>query len=305
MSAPARGPGPLLRARRALGPYLFVLPALLFVLATAAYPLIYNLRLSLTDADLISFIQGDAAFVGLRNYAHLLADPELRHAFVVSCVYTVCSIALMYVMGFALALLFDRAFPGRGLMRALILLPWVLPTVVSANVWRWMLDGTYGVFNYAAQELGLLSGPVFWLSDADVALAAVIFVTAWSIAPFAMLLLLAGLQSIPQTLYEAAELDGASPWRRFRSITFPLMLPVSLMVLLLNFVYTFKTFDTIFILTRGGPGDVTTVLPILAYDTAFVFFRLGEGAAVNAILLALPVVLAVIYFRIAAREEAL
>ena len=295
----------LARLKWRLGPYLFVLPALLFVLATAAYPLVYNVQLSLTNADLVSFIRGTSEFIGLGNYARVLADAELQRAFVTSVLYTVGSILLMYGLGFAMALFFNQRFGGRAILRALVLLPWVLPTVVSANVWRWMLDGTYGAFNYAALSLGLIDEPVFWLGNAHTALASVIFVTAWSIAPFAMLLLLAGLQAIPQTLYEAASLDGASNWRQFRSITFPLMMPVSLMVLLLNFIYTFKTFDTIFILTRGGPGDVTTVLPILAYEKAFQFFRLGEGAAVNAILLVLPVVLAIVYFRIARDEEAL
>lgn len=288
---------------RALAPYLLVLPALLFVFLTMIYPLIFNLQLSLTNADLVGFIQGTSVFVGLKNYVRLINDSELQNAFVVSIVYTLGSIALMYVAGFALALFFNQAFRGRTLMRALMLLPWVLPTVVSANVWRWMLDGTFGVVNFALMQLGLLDKPVFWLGDADMALVAVILVTAWSIAPFAMLLFLAGLQTIPESLYEAAALDGATRWQRLRFITLPMMRPVSLMVLLLNFIYTFKTFDTIFILTRGGPGDVTTVLPILAYTRAFEFFRLAEGAAVNSILLLLPIVLSVIYFRMAQREE--
>jgi multiple sugar transport system permease protein len=292
----------LARASRTLSSYLFVLPALVFVFLTMIYPLVFNFQLSLTDADLVSFVRGASVFIGFENYARLLRDAELQNALTVSIVYTLGSISLMYVLGFGLALYFDQRFGGRAMMRALMLLPWVLPTVVSANIWRWMLDGTYGVVNYALIQLGLLDAPIFWLGNAHVALISVIVVTAWSIAPFAMLLLLAGLQAIPSSLYEAARVDGASAWQRFRHITFPLMRPVSLMVLLLNFIYTFKTFDTIFILTRGGPGDVTTVLPILAYARAFQFFRLAEGAAVNTILLVLPVVLSVVYFRIARRE---
>lgn len=289
--------------RRRLGDHLFVLPALIFVLATMVYPVLYNIVLSMSDADFISFVQGTDKYVGLGNYRRLISDPELRNSFGVSILYTTGSIALMYVLGFAMALFFNQRFKGQALLRAMLLLPWVLPTVVSANVWRWMLDGTYGVVNWALQGVGLLSEPVFWLGNPHVALVSVIGVTAWSIAPFAMMLLLAGLQSIPQSLYEAAVLDGANRWQTFRYITFPAMAPVSLMVLLLNFIYTFKTFDTIFILTRGGPGDVTEVLPILAYTRAFQFFRLGEGATVNTILLVLPVLLSIVYFRLARRDR--
>ena len=289
--------------RRRLGDHLFVLPALVFVLVTMVYPVLYNVALSMSDADFISFVQGTDNLVGLGNYRRLIDDPELRNSFGVSILYTTGSISLMYVLGFAMALFFNQRFKGQALLRAMLLLPWVLPSVVSANIWRWMLDGTYGVVNWALLSAGLLDKPIFWLGDPHVALISVICVTAWSIAPFAMMLLLAGLQSIPNSLYEAALLDGANSKQQFRYITLPAMAPVSLMVLLLNFIYTFKTFDAIYILTRGGPGDVTEVLPILAYTRAFQFFRLGEGAAVNTVLLILPIILSVIYFRLARREQ--
>jgi multiple sugar transport system permease protein len=287
-----------------LGDYLFVLPAVLFILATILYPLIYTIDLSLHDVTIRNFLSGTAPFVGLDNYRVALADPALQRAFSVSLLYTSGSLALTFIFGFAFAVLFNRAFPGAGPMRALLMLAWILPSVVSGNVWRWMLDGSNGVVNFILQRLGIIERSIFWLTESETALIGVIFATAWTTIPFAMVLLLAGLQGIPTTLYEAASLDGARAARRFLDITVPLMRPVILTVLLLNFIYTFKTFDTVFIMTRGGPGDATTVMPIYAYTVGFSFFRLGDGAVATTLLLVIPVLLSLVYFWFTRREEA-
>lgn len=294
--------------RRALGDsrwgdYLFVLPAAIFILATVLYPIIYTVNLSLFDVSIRNFLNGSAPFIGLDNYREVLADPALQRAFVVSLLYTGGSLALTFVIGFALALLFSKRFVGASTMRALILLSWILPSVVSGNIWRWMLDGSNGVVNFSLQRLGLLERPIFWLTESETALYGVILATAWTSIPFAMVLLLAGLQGIPTSLYEAASLDGARAWRRFFDITVPMMRPVILVVLLLNFIYTFKTFDTVFIMTGGGPGDATTVMPIYAYTVGFSFFRLGEGAVATTLLLIIPLVLSLVYFRVSRGEE--
>jgi multiple sugar transport system permease protein len=185
----------------------------------------------------------------------------------------------------------------------LLLLAWVLPTVVSANVWRWLLDGSYGLVNAVLQALGLLHGEFYWLSQSSTALGALILATAWSLAPFAMILLTAGLQSVPTSLYEAARMDGASRFQQFRSVTIPILRPVTLTTALLCFIYTFVTFDMIFLMTAGGPGNSTKALTVYAYQEAFQYFRFGDGSVGTTVLLIVPVVLAVLYFRSVRREE--
>jgi ABC-type sugar transport system permease subunit len=188
-------------------------------------------------------------------------------------------------------------------LRALILIAWVLPSVVSANVWRWLLDGSYGLLNAALNAVGLIEGDVYWLGQPTTALVAVIVATAWTFGPLAMIMLSAGMEGISPTLYEAARIDGASPWQQFRRITLPLLKPVSLTAGLLIFIFTFKTFDTIFLLTGGGPGNATETLPVYAYNEAFAFSRFDTAAVATVVLLLVPILLSAVYFRAIRSEE--
>lgn len=283
--------------------YLFLLPAFLYVSATMLYPVYSNLRMSLFDVDVMTFLGGQAPFVGLGNYRELLADPAFRYAVWRSLVFTGGSLLFQFTIGFALALFFNRPFPGNGLMRALLLLAWLLPTVVSGSLFRWMLDGDYGVLNFALVQLGLLDDGRYWLIEPQTALAGTIMANVWVGIPFNMALLLAGLQGIPTVLYEAASVDGATGWQQFRSLTLPLMRPVALSVLLLGLIYTFKVFDLIYVMTGGGPVDATTVLPIYTYKLTFGFFRFGDGAAAASLLLASLLVVAALYLWVSRREE--
>lgn len=291
------------RARR-WGDHLFVVPAVVFVLATVLYPLVFNVDLSFRDVGVAQIVTGGAEWVGWENYADQLGRDEFWHALVVSLLYTGLAVVVAFVLGMALAVYFNQRFPGRNIMRSLLLLAWILPTVVSANVWRWMLDGSYGLINTLLDAVGLVDGDMFWLARPVPALFAVVFATAWSFTPFIMILLLAGLQGIPDTLYEAAKIDGAGAWRRFTSVTMPLLKPVNLTALLLCFISTFKTFDTVFLMTRGGPGEATMILPIYAYNEAFEFFRFDTGAVATTLMLVVPLGLSVFYFRSLRREEA-
>jgi multiple sugar transport system permease protein len=211
---------------------------------------------------------------------------------------------MQFSFGFGLALFFNRPFPGNGFLRALLLLAWLLPTVVVGNIFRWMLDGDYGVFNYFLQNLGLLHDKRYWLLDPNTALYGTIIANAWVGIPFNLMLLLAGLQNIPQTLYEAASIDGANAWKQFVHITLPLMRPVALGILLLTFIYTFKVFDLIYVMTAGGPVDATTVLPIQIYRLNFSYFKFAQGATAAVLLLLGLLCLAVGYSRLIQREEA-
>jgi multiple sugar transport system permease protein len=289
---------------RKLGGYLFLAPAVLFIGLTMFYPLLYNLYLSLHDVTVGNFIAGTAPFVGLEKYGEVIANSTFRHSLLISLLFTAGSLVFQFTLGFALALFFNRSFPGSGTMRAFMLLGWMLPIVVSGNVWRWLLEGDNGVVNYALQSLGLLQTPQFWLTEPRTALIGTIIANIWIGIPFNMVLLLAGLQGISGTLYEAANIDGAKAWQRFLYITLPMMRPVALTVLLLGFIYTFKVFDLIFVMTGGGPVDATTTLPLHVYDLTFEFFRFGDGAAAATLLLLISLGVSVFYLWLSRHEEA-
>jgi multiple sugar transport system permease protein len=291
------------RRMRNLGNYLFIAPSLIFLAAIMIYPLAYTLVLSLRDVTIGNFLAGSGAFIGLENYHRVLATQEFRSALVITIIFTIGSLLFQHSIGFGLALFFNRQFPAAGTMRAIMLGAWLLPIVVSANVWRWMLDGGFGVFNFLLQGLGLLGEPRYWLTDPDTALIGTIIANIWVGIPFHMLLLSAGLQSISPSLYEAASIDGANAWQRVRHITIPLMRPVSLTVLLLGFIHTFRVFDLIFVMTAGGPAGATNVLGIQVYKLSFEFFRFGEGAAAANLLLVIPLILAGLYVWLRRKEE--
>ena len=291
------------RASRQGGAYLFLLPALAYLAVTMLYPVYSNVRMSLHDVNVATFLGGNAPWVGLNNYRDLFDDPAFWKAVRLSLVFTAGSIAFQFAIGFLLALLFSRPFPGSNVMRSMLLLGWLLPTIVSGSIYRWMLDGDFGVINYALKTLGLIDANKYWLIDVKTALAGTILANIWVGIPFNMLLLLAGLHQISPALYEAASIDGATAWRRFWSITFPLMRPVSLSIILLGLIYTFKVFDLIYIMTRGGPVDATTVLPIYAYQLTFQFFLFGKGAAAATVLLVGLLGVAVAYLWFSRHEE--
>jgi len=284
--------------------YLFIVPMLVFIILMMGYPIFVNVQTSFYDVTVATFRSGDAPFVGLDNYLKLLRDPAFLKAFSLSFAFTSTSIMLQFSIGFALALFFNRPFPGNGVLRAMLLLAWLLPAVVVGNIFRWIFDGDYGVFNYFLQSLGLMQDKKYWLLDPNTALLGTILANAWVGIPFNLMLLLAGLQNISVTLYEAASIDGANAINRFLYITLPMMRPVALGILLLTFIYTFKVFDLIYIMTAGGPVDATTVLPIQIYRLNFSFFRFAHGAAAAVLLLLGLLCLAIGYSRLIGREEA-
>jgi multiple sugar transport system permease protein len=216
-------------------------------------------------------------------------------------VFTLGSLLLQFTIGFALALLFARPFPLGGLLRSLLLVAWLLPPVVSGTLFRWMLDAESGAYNALLKPAGLSHD---WLTDPSTSMAGVVFANVWVGVPFNMLLLLVGLHTIDPELHEAAAIDGASAWQRLRHITLPLMRPVSVTVLLLGLVYTFKVFDLVFVMTGGGPVDSTRVLSLYVYEVFFTFFRFGQGAAAGLLLLVVPLLAGAWYVRRLRREEA-
>jgi multiple sugar transport system permease protein len=289
------------RLRRVGAPYAYVVPALLFLVALELYPIAYNLRNSLTDLNVGTFLSGRAEWVGLDNYAKVIDDPAFRHSVGVSIAFTLACIVLQFTLGLALALYFQRPFPGATVLRALLVLGWLLPGVVTGNLFRWLFEGDSGVVPWLVATAGL--GEHAWLTDPDAALWAAVATNVWVGIPFNMILLLPALQAIPGGLYEAAEIDGASAWQRFRHITLPLLRPAALSVILLGVIYTFKVFDLVYVLTGGGPGTSTTLFSWYAYTATFKFLNLGQGAALSFLMTAVLLLAIVVYMRVVRLRE--
>jgi multiple sugar transport system permease protein len=284
--------------------WAFLAPVVLYLLAFYAYPLYRNLDLSLRDYTVRSFVRGDAPFSGGDNYAKVIADPTFGPALLHTVLFTGISLVFQFSIGLALAVFFARHFPLSATLRALFLVPWLLPLIVSASTWSWMLNSDSGVVNAGLQALGL--DPVNWLTSPRWALASVIIANIWIGIPFNLVVLYSGLQAIPAEVHEAAALDGASGWQRFRRVTFPLLRPVSAIVLLLGLVYTLKVFDIIWIMTRGGPTDASTTFATWSYKFSFgnLLPQFGPGAAVGNLLIVMALVFGLLYIRLQRRQTA-
>jgi multiple sugar transport system permease protein len=292
------------RRRSRLTALAFVTPLLAYLAAFYLYPLYRNLDLSLRDYTVRSFVAGDAPFTGWDNVQKVLDDPTFGPAMRHTMVFTFVSIAFQYAIGLALAVFFNRHFRLSTVLRALFLIPWLLPLIVSASTWSWMFNSESGVVNYFLHFFG--ADPVGWLTSPDWALTSVIVANIWIGIPFNLVILYSGLQNIPAELYEAAALDGAGAWQQFRRITFPLLRPVSAITLLLGLVYTLKVFDLIWIMTKGGPGDASSTLATWSYQLGFgtLLPKFGPGAAVGNILILIALVFGLAYIRVQRRQEA-
>ena len=294
----------LRRARRAAVPYLFVAPVIAFLGALLVYPIVLNVVMSFQDRELGNLVSGPAKWIGTQNYDAIFHDQVFKSAVVHSVLYTVVSVAIQLVIALLLALFYSKRFPGARVFRSLFLVSYAIPIVVTAQVFKWLLDGR-GMVNSVLHTLHLQDQPQYWLSDTRLALAAVIAIQLWLGVPFTMVNLLAGLSAIPAELHEAAELDGANAWRRFWDITWPLLRPTVAAATILSLIFAFKNFDLIWIATKGGPGNATTTLPTLAYQTAFEQFLFGRGAAILNLIYLACFVLALGYIMSLRREERL
>ena len=290
------------RTRR-LG-FLLALPAIIYITIFLVVPLVYNIWLSISDANGSNLITGDYHPTGFANYKEMLASPGFWNGVKLSAIFTVASLALQFLVGYALALFFRKPFPGNGIIRALLLGAWILPAVVTGTIFRWMFDSDFGVINYFLTSMHLVDKPVMWLTGPTTAMVAVVVANLWVGMPFNMLLILSGLHTIDDGLYEAAEVDGAGPIRTFFSITEPLMRPVVFSLLLLGVINTYKVFDLIYTMTKGGPVEATTTLPIFTYLQTFKVFDFGNGAAASMLTMVLPLALSWFYVRSLDKEDA-
>lgn len=264
-----------LENRHILG-LLFVAPMVLILGGLLAYPFLLGVWISLTDA----VIGRPGRFVGLENYLFLLEEPIFWLVAFNTVLYTAVATVLKLGLGMGLALTMNQEFRGKGLVRAIALLPWIVPTALSALVWWWMFDATFSIVNWGLTRLGVLSQPINFLGDPNLARLSIILANTWRGIPFFGIGLLAGLQTISPSLYEAAAIDGATGWQRFKTITWPLLKPVTMVVTVFSVVMTFADFQLVWVMTKGGPANATHLFGTYAYQRAIQAGYLSEGAAI-------------------------
>lgn len=279
-------------------PYLLVAPTVAVLAALSVYPLVYAVRVSLQTGT------GARARWSLENFSRLASDQFFLDALGHTLVYAASALTIEFLLGLGLAVLLNREMRGRGLFRAALLVPMMLPPVVAGVVWRLMLNPNFGAVNGTLRGLGFDADALTWTASPKLALLSVVAVDVWQWTPFIFLVLLAGLQAIPQEPYEAAVVDGATPWQTFRHVTLPLLKPAILIALLLRTMDLLRVFDQIFILTEGGPGFATETVSLYIYRTAFRFGDFGYAAAMSFVLLLVTNAVSLLYIRLLQRQEA-
>lgn len=274
--------------RELLGGWGLLSPALLILVGLVVYPFFYAIWLSFSDKSV-----GEAGhFVGLANFRYVIAWPQFQTALYNTLVFTLSAVTIKFVLGMAVALVLNQQIRARNFFRAFLLLPWVMPAFVVYLMWRWLYDPLQGLINYALLDWGVVTRPIAFLSSRETAMISVIIAHSWRGFPFYAMSFLAGMQTIPQELYEAAEVDGASRWQRFLYITLPGLYHIIGVVLLLSTIWTANAFEPVYLLTGGGPSDATMVYTMLVYVMGMVNLRLGEAAAVS--VLFLPVLIGLV-----------
>jgi len=287
--------------RRKMFHVLMIAPAALVVCAVIVYPLLVGFRISFyklrifTGMDALKNLDPSLA-----NYTRMFQSAQFWNAVQTTITYVLVSTVVCALIGLGTALLINQSIRGRGLARALIISPWPIPGVIAASIFSWMFDANFGVVNYLLRSAGLISKNIAWTASSTTAMVAVIAATAWKGYPFFTVSLLAGLQSIPTELYEAAKIDGANAFREFRYITLPALRPVLGICMIINSLWSFRQFEIIYNLTKGGPARSTETLAIQVYQEAFKFFEMGYGAAIGIFTVALSVITTLFFSRVIA-----
>ncbi|MDR6665739.1 sugar ABC transporter permease [Rhizobium sp. 1399] len=289
-SGDTRGPtSSLLQNNNVLG-FLFMLPAAVFLVCFLTYPLGLGVWLGFTDTR----IGRDGIFIGLENYQYLMEDDVFWLSVFNTVLYTFVASILKFVLGLWLALLLNQHLPFKSFFRAIVLLPWVVPTVLSGLAFWWIYDSQFSIISWSLMELGLIDAPINFLGDPTNARISVIIANVWRGIPFVAISLLAGLQTIPVSLQEAASLDGATSWQRFRYVTLPMLTPIIAVVMTFSVLFTFTDFQLIYVLTKGGPVNATHLMATLSFQRGIPGGQLGEGAAIAVAMI--PFLLGAIMF---------
>lgn len=281
---------------------LFVLPAFAYMLIFVGYPIVRNIVLSFQDVTVRTLTKPDKPFAGLANYIEIFQDPVFIRSLVNTLIFTVCCLVFQFIIGFLLALFFNQNFRTSKVVRGLLLIPWMIPITVTALIFKFIFGTDVGILNYALQGLGLIKENIDWLTSTNTAMFALICANVWIGIPFNMILISTGLTTIPAELYESAALDGAGKVQTFLRITLPLLRPTIESVLILGFIYTFKVYDLVYVMTSGGPVNSTHMLSTYSYKLSFELFKYSKGAAVANVLLVILLIVGVFYLR-ATKEE--
>lgn len=288
------------RLREKAAGYAFTMPAVLFVVLLVIYPLGYNVLLSFKNVTLRNF-NGKQDLIGLQNYIQLFGDKVFRRAVVNTLVFTVASIVFQMIIGFFLALLFSKSFPLCNLARGLLMVCWLIPVMSFATLFKWIFAGNEsGILNYFMLRIGLIQKPISWLTNGTTAMVALILANIWRGVPFNMMLISSGMTTIPGDIYDACKVDGVSKWNEILHVTIPLLKPTLVSTVTLGFVYTFKAFDLIYVMTNGGPLNMTQVLATLSYKYTFNDFNFSIGAAAADVMLLILMVVG--FFNLKAME---
>jgi multiple sugar transport system permease protein len=283
-------------SRRDFPAFRFLFPSLLFVCLFSLYPISESFRLSFYRMILMLPWLGQK-FVGWENYQDLLTDSVALHSLVTTLTFVAVTAPLEVILGLCMALVLNASFRGRGWLRAIVLIPWAIPTVVSSQMWRFIFNDRYGLFNFFlfADRTDLYLAP---LADPSLAPVTIMIADVWKTSSFAALIILAGLQTIPGELYEAASVDGAGSWQRFRHVTLPLIKPSLLLALLFRTIDALRVFDLVFVMTQGGPADATNVLQFYGYKKSFGEGMIGYGSAIAVMVFVISLLLSLVYIRL-------
>jgi multiple sugar transport system permease protein len=281
--------------------WVLLFPMLAIMVTVTGYPLLSTIRLSFTDASLVG--NAPMSWVGLENYLYAFTDPDFRDAFFRSLYFAFVSVGVEVVLGVLVALLLNQEFYGRFFVRALVVLPWALPTIVNAMMWRLIFNPEFGSWNALLTQLHLIDAYRSWLGDPATVMNMVILADVWKNYPLVTLIVLAALQIIPPELYQAAAIDGAGAWRQFWKITFPEILGPLSVAIMLRMIDAFKVFDIIYVMTRGGPADATKTVSFYVYQESFSYLRAGSGAAYAVLVGLVCGILIGLYLMILRRQE--
>jgi multiple sugar transport system permease protein len=260
------------------------LPAGILVALVFAYPIVRTLTLSLSDFNLATAFH--ARFAGLSNFARLIGDSRFRNALGVTTQFSVISVILEFCLGLFLAMAVDCLGKGRSIVRTFLLIPWTLPTAVIAILWTWIFNNQYGIVNALLMKAGIVHSPIAWLAQPRTAMASIIAADVWKSFPFVLIIMLAGLQSIPRDMYEAIEIDGGNAWHKLRYVTLPFLLPFIFLALIFRVVQAFAVFDLVYVATGGGPGGATETVSVYGYHTYMRYLDFGYGAAQAVVVVA-------------------
>ena len=286
--------------KKKLSPYGLIIPVVIFMIIVYGYPLLLTFKYSFQE---VSLIGSENNFVGFRNYIRVLTDEKFYNTLILTFKWAVLTIVIKIVIGFIMALLLNAELYFKKALRFLVLIPWAIPQVVVAILWTWILDGQYGYLNYYLQKFGFVEEVIRWLSDPNLALISTSIVDAWIGIPLITMIFLSGLSSIPDSLYEAAKVDGANIFQRFRYITLKAMKKVFLIALTLTTIWTFNSFNVIYVLTGGGPMDATETMMIKIYHEAFGKYNLGMSSTLSIIVFIILIILSILYWKQINRDE--